>query len=190
MELKDAEALANTMMTEHGLIAKGWHFAFDRAKKRLGACHYWTKKISISKYMAAYATEEQVRQTMLHEIAHALLPHSAGHKQAWKDMAKSIGYTGSRLAENPYITAQRLGMPGTAQLPTKAVKGSKKPTGGSVKVISVPVRSTTVQIGSKLRMTSGKIVTVTKQSSKRWRAVDTEGKVYAIAFEHAPMFLI
>lgn len=96
-------------MEDHGLIQTGWTFDFDRAKYRLGFCNNVDKKITISKYFTAAANEDEFDQAVLHEIAHALLPQSAGHKQAWKDKAKAIGYRGERLAHNPFATLRHRG---------------------------------------------------------------------------------
>jgi protein subunit release factor A len=46
MELQKAKELAESLMAHHGL--QGWHFRFDRAKRRFGCCKYRTKTISLS----------------------------------------------------------------------------------------------------------------------------------------------
>ena len=101
-------AMAERMLDEHGLSEKGWTFRFDNAKKRLGQCQFGPKLITMSRRMADAVDEEEVRQTMLHEVAHALLPsrdiwgHVTGHGPLWKSKARSIGYTGERTARNPH----------------------------------------------------------------------------------------
>jgi hypothetical protein len=107
MELNAARDLAIHLMTKHGLIEKGWTFGFDNARKRLGVCVYAPKRISISRFMAPAATWDEVQQTMLHEIAHALVGHDAAHGPIWKAKAASIGYTGKRTAKNPAIEAAK-----------------------------------------------------------------------------------
>ena len=72
MNLKDAEELALSLMRKHGL--SHWEFGFDRAKRRFGACNFSKKRISLSKYLTEVNEIEQVRDTILHEIAHALAP--------------------------------------------------------------------------------------------------------------------
>lgn len=107
MELKDAENIAINLMEEHGLIEQGWSFAFDRALYRLGLCRFDRKQITISKHFASAANEYEVKQAVLHEIAHALLPVEAKHGPAWQDKALEIGYMGSRLANNPFAPHRR-----------------------------------------------------------------------------------
>lgn len=181
VELIDAEKLAVSMMHKHGLTARGWGFAFDRATSRLGACHFHKRKITISKHMAGAATSEQVEQTMLHEIAHAMLPPEAAHYKEWKALAKSLGYTGSRTAHNPYVHVPK----------AKKDSGTTSRKKAFTAVRTAPVAPVAVVgIGARLRMPAGKILTITKRGVKRWHAKDSNGKVYTVAFEHAHMFLI
>lgn len=110
MDLTEGEELALSLMEEHGLIEKGWTFRYDKATSRLGACHFHKMQISLSRLMVTYAEREDVEQTILHEIAHALLPPEVGHYKPWKVLAASIGYTGERTGRNPYIEAQLAGV--------------------------------------------------------------------------------
>lgn len=94
MDLIDAGGLARGLMDQHGL--PGWGFAFDRAKVRAGACHYTDRTITLSRAITAMHDEAQVRETVLHEIAHALVGHGHGHDAVWRARARSIGATGER----------------------------------------------------------------------------------------------
>lgn len=80
-------------MAEHGLA--GWTFAFDRAVRRAGSCRYDTRRITLSRALTQLHTQAEVRDTVLHEIAHALCP-GEGHSQKWRRTAISIGSTGQR----------------------------------------------------------------------------------------------
>ncbi len=91
MDIREANALASRLMNEHGLFDKGWTFEFDRSIKRMGLCSYRRKVISVSKPLAEVNSEETVRDTILHEIAHVLAGAIAGHGCVWKLLAKSIG---------------------------------------------------------------------------------------------------
>ncbi len=112
MDLNEAQNLALRLMTQHKLIERGWRFKFDRAERRLGLCNYSTKTISISWKMASAADEHGVQQTVLHEIAHALLPATSstgeriGHGPAWRRLAKDIGYEGKRTSVNPHKSSR------------------------------------------------------------------------------------
>ena len=84
-----AHLLATQLMKEHGLV--GWRFKIDtKTSRRRGCCKYATKTISVSEWYLG-SDESMVRDTILHEIAHALLPPGNGHNHVWRDMARRIG---------------------------------------------------------------------------------------------------
>jgi len=91
MNLDDARVLAELHMEAHGLLAKGWHFRFDRAIKRFGYCHEGRKLISMSASMVLLNVEKEVENTILHEVAHALVGCRWGHCAAWAGMAAKLG---------------------------------------------------------------------------------------------------
>jgi SprT protein len=95
MNLNDARKLARQLMQEHGVPAE-WTFQFDRSKVRFGKCNYGRKEISLSRYLVELNDEPEVRETILHEIAHALLPRGAGHGPKWRALAGSIGCQAKR----------------------------------------------------------------------------------------------
>lgn len=90
MKLRDAENLALCLMDHHNLRADGWQFEFDRHKTRFGVCSYTRKIIGLSAVLTELNSETEIRDTILHEIAHALTP-LAHHGRAWELMAISIG---------------------------------------------------------------------------------------------------
>lgn len=69
----------------------GWRFEFTRAVRQLGVCRHLTRVVGISKHHLALNSPEQVRGTLLHEIAHALVGPGHGHGPVWKDAARRIG---------------------------------------------------------------------------------------------------
>ncbi len=84
-------AMARGLMDEHGL--GDWSFAFLEAERRLGDCHFEDRVIRIGRAHALDASEAEVRDTVLHEIAHALAGPEARHGPAWKATARRIGAT-------------------------------------------------------------------------------------------------
>ena len=96
MKLEDAETLALSLIAEHGLIAKGWTFKFDRAKQRFGQCAPRTKTISLSAAIVELNAEHDVRDTIVHEISHALAGAGHGHDAHWRKIAVSLGDDGER----------------------------------------------------------------------------------------------
>jgi predicted SprT family Zn-dependent metalloprotease len=102
MTLAEARELANHLMSQHRLVPQ-WSFHFDRSKVRFGRCNFGRKQISLSRYLVELNNEVEVRDTILHEIAHALAPRGAGHGPVWQALALSIGWSGRRCY-GPEIT--------------------------------------------------------------------------------------
>lgn len=94
MDLHRAAVLAEELLVEHGLT--GWAFAFDRARVRAGACHHRDRRITLSPWITRAHEEDQVRETLLHEIAHALVGPRHGHDEVWRSRARAIGASGER----------------------------------------------------------------------------------------------
>lgn len=87
--------LVQDLMSEHGLTALGWVFMLDDCVARAGCCHHSDKTISLSKHIMHQA-EVDIRNVLLHEIAHALAGPGHGHGKFWRDIALRIGNDGLR----------------------------------------------------------------------------------------------
>lgn len=109
MDLRKADGMARELLAEHGL--HGWSFRFDRARVRAGACHYGTRTITLSPWITAAHDPSQVRETLLHEIAHALVGPRHAHDAVWRARARSIGATGQRC----YVGGEEPVVPGRWQ---------------------------------------------------------------------------
>ena len=86
--------LARSEMDKYGLC--DWKIELDYAKVRAGACHFREKKISFSRHFLKNADQLNINDTILHEIAHALVGPKHGHDRVWKNMAKKIGCSAKR----------------------------------------------------------------------------------------------
>jgi predicted SprT family Zn-dependent metalloprotease len=91
MKTSDAAVLARQLMNAHGL--EGWRFQFDRATRRFGLCDPRKQVISLSRPLTELNDVSEVRETLLHEIAHALTPRDArgSHGTQWRAMAARVG---------------------------------------------------------------------------------------------------
>ncbi len=89
MNTTDAYSLARTLMNQHNL--GDWVFEFDRAKRRAGCCKHSKKTITLSEYYVRLNSEEEILDTLKHEIAHALVGSKHGHDDVWKAMCVKIG---------------------------------------------------------------------------------------------------
>ena len=96
-------------MAEHGLTAAGWTLEWGNAKRSLGqAIESRTDRrtgrtepvrvIRLSRVLMRLNTEAEVRDTVLHEIAHALVGAKHGHGPVWKAKCREIGANPVRCA--------------------------------------------------------------------------------------------
>jgi predicted SprT family Zn-dependent metalloprotease len=91
---------------EHTLSASelGYYFQFSSAKRRNGNINFTRKRISLSKPTVEnnlHQINGPIRNTILHEIAHAFSYHiygrsGMGHNHKWRSIAIQIGCTGER----------------------------------------------------------------------------------------------
>lgn len=88
-----AYVLGMNLLATHGL-APDWSIAFDRAKMRAGLTNFGTRTITLSENMIRTASQEDVRNVILHEIAHALVGPFHGHDDVWRAKALEIGCDG------------------------------------------------------------------------------------------------
>lgn len=97
MNLDDAENLALVLMEDHG-IGSLWSFTFDNAKTRCGAAKFGKRQITLSRHFVHRNGEADVRDTVLHEIAHVKAGAKAGHGSAWQMWAMKVGARPQRCA--------------------------------------------------------------------------------------------
>lgn len=76
--------------------AEGWKAVVNsRCKSRLGQCNFTKRKVEISAFHLQ-SDDAKIVNTMLHEIAHAIAGHKAGHGPEWVAVAKRIGCNANR----------------------------------------------------------------------------------------------
>ena len=101
MIITEALQLAKQLLKQYGL--ENVPIKLDNAKNRHGVCRYdrysgFIKNIGLSRHYINLNEESKVRNTILHEIAHALtIGH--GHDRVWKRKAIEIGCTGERCTD-------------------------------------------------------------------------------------------
>jgi predicted SprT family Zn-dependent metalloprotease len=110
VELRAAYDLAVSLVARHGL--DGWRVDFDSAKRRAGICRYEQRVIGLSAPLTRLHAEAEVRDTILHEIAHALVGAAAGHGPVWEATARGLGCSAARCvpADAPRVPGAWLGV--------------------------------------------------------------------------------
>jgi len=110
VDLHEAEKLARDLMDRHGLFEAGWRFRWGSAKRQIGSVRIRqqrdrrtgqtieTKTLTLSRPLVRANSEAEVRDTILHEIAHALAGPANGHNETWKRICRRIGAKPQRLA--------------------------------------------------------------------------------------------
>lgn len=91
-DLGKLEAMAIHMMKDKGLI--GWSFEWFDGRRMAGQCNYTRKTIRLSRFLYGQS-EQNIKNIILHEIAHALTP-GHNHDEEWQRVAISIGCDGAR----------------------------------------------------------------------------------------------
>ncbi len=93
-ELEGVAMEAERLMALHGLA--GWSFQFDDSSRRMGVCNFHIRVIGMSRQYCLAATDAERTDTILHEIAHALVGPKHHHDSVWKAAARAIGCTAER----------------------------------------------------------------------------------------------
>lgn len=127
MQLLEVITLGNKLMQQHGLTQRGWVFELDNAKRRFGVCSYRKRKISISRVLASLNDVLTVKDTILHEIAHALVGGGHGHNQIWKNKCIEIGAKPNRCYSHDDVFTPKLRYHATCEGCNKDYYKAKKP---------------------------------------------------------------
>ena len=99
MMLFEIDTLANQLLQEHehkSVLEPGWKFGFDLAPARGGICRHREKQITLSVTFCLKASKAEIEDTILHEIAHAIVGPGHGHDAVWKAAAQRIGCSAKR----------------------------------------------------------------------------------------------
>lgn len=102
------EWLANELLSEWGLISKGWGFEWTNRKSCFGLCCCRTKTIYLSTFLLPTINDVSAEDTIKHEIAHALDFEERGksdHSWRWKAWAIKVGAESTRTGSHDYKDA-------------------------------------------------------------------------------------
>ena len=99
MELKEVKQLAKQLMTKWG--CDDCKFAWNNRRRALGLVKWnritGTKELQLSRYFALANDFNEVKDVILHEIAHILAGPDQGHNAVWKAACRKVGARPERL---------------------------------------------------------------------------------------------
>jgi predicted SprT family Zn-dependent metalloprotease len=88
--------LAEKLLAAHGL--HDWSFHYNRSKINMGLCRYGPRTIELSVHFVEANGDALVLDTLLHEIAHALVGPGHGHDAIWKRKCLEVGARPERVS--------------------------------------------------------------------------------------------
>ena len=97
--LEEVERMAKCLLAQHAPHAEldaQWTFGFDLATTRAGVCRYRERRIDLAVSYCLAASRAEIEDTILHEIAHAIVGPRHNHDAVWKAKAREIGCQGER----------------------------------------------------------------------------------------------
>ena len=105
MDKNYAGYLVVSNLQKHGLLEHGWKFRWHNKKVALGTCIYNRKLIYLAEWYVELNDKDEVMDTILHEIAHALAYHrhgsvGRGHGRVWKSVCREIGAKPERCSKD------------------------------------------------------------------------------------------
>lgn len=129
MDLSESKKLAENLLEQSFKIGEktvnakelGYKLVFNRRKRALGTCNFTRKTIALSIYFTEVNSEKKVKDTILHEMAHAFAAHlfgDYGHGKMWQYVCRQIGANPSRVASSKEI--------GEIEAPAKYVLKNKE----------------------------------------------------------------
>ena len=110
--LAEVERLAHRLLARHKAgsgLDPDWSFGFDLSTARAGVCRYDDRRIDLSVSYCLRATRAEIEDTLLHEIAHAIVGHRHHHDTVWKAAARAIGCTAERCHDVNHTPPRWLG---------------------------------------------------------------------------------
>lgn len=90
ISLEKASKFAISAIRQH--LGSEWKLSWSTSSTYLGSCYHAKKTIEISKKLLTDHPESELLDTVLHEIAHALVGKRVkAHGIAWQKMAYKLG---------------------------------------------------------------------------------------------------
>lgn len=101
--LKEVQEIAVGLINEY---VPHYSFKFSNGIRTLGQCNFRTRTITLSKHYVIANSDELVLDTILHEIAHALVGVGHGHNHVWKAKCREIGAKPNRCKDSVNVEVE------------------------------------------------------------------------------------
>lgn len=95
MTINQVRALATELKNKHYELLS-WNISFNKRKKAFGVCNYIHREISLSVLLIPFMSDKAIKETIIHEIAHALTK-GHDHDNVWRRTCIELGGTGDRV---------------------------------------------------------------------------------------------
>lgn len=89
--------LARDLVYQH--LGQAWSVTTNNSMTTLGICRHNSKSIGLSTHLLDNNGWEVVKQTVVHEIAHALVGYHAHHNSIWRAKCIALGGDGKTCSE-------------------------------------------------------------------------------------------
>lgn len=96
--LAKIENYANDLIAKH--LPEGWTFAWNNRAHANGVCNYGKMEIQLSKKLNPFRMWDDIHETIIHEIAHAIAGWEAKHGVVFQRVFKSLGGSGNRCSSD------------------------------------------------------------------------------------------
>jgi len=94
MTINQAIKLGTKILREHKEL-NSWTVVTNKRKAAFGVCNYSLRRIELSEILIPRCTDESIKDTIIHEIAHALT-EGHNHDKVWKAKCIELGGNGKR----------------------------------------------------------------------------------------------
>jgi predicted SprT family Zn-dependent metalloprotease len=91
MDRNECKQFAFDELEKWGLLEKGWTFEFNNAISYAGICYGKERQIRISGPICDVKDADFIKDTVRHEIAHALAGVGHAHDEVWQKWAREVG---------------------------------------------------------------------------------------------------
>lgn len=85
-----SELVEDYMRNSH-LFDKGWVYKFNYLKRKLGLCYHNRKVLEFSLPFVEVNTLDLMKNTIIHEVSHALVGPYHKHNHVWKSQCRDLG---------------------------------------------------------------------------------------------------